>query len=259
VSLQGRFGEIRVGRDFAPSVWNATAYDPFGTVGVGQNLMNGMLGIAAGVVPGTVAAPLRNSNSIAYFLPPNAGGFLGQAQYAFGENSSSNVPATKAGNYAGFRLGYADGPVNVAVSHGQLQTGAGANQGHTRATNLGGSYNFGVATAMAVWAREESRMAFVGSTLDAWQIGASAPIGVGELRAAYGHYDLKNSANDFRKLAIGYVYNLSKRTQLYTAYARVNNKGASNVAVTSSGLSVAGLNVPGHGTSGKQFGIRHAF
>lgn len=38
VSLGGRFGEIRLGRDYTPSFWNTTVFDPFGTNGVGSFL-----------------------------------------------------------------------------------------------------------------------------------------------------------------------------------------------------------------------------
>jgi predicted porin len=43
VSLMGGFGEIRLGRDYTPTFWNTTVYDPFGTNGVGQALTPGML------------------------------------------------------------------------------------------------------------------------------------------------------------------------------------------------------------------------
>ena len=41
VSLMGGFGEIRLGRDYTPTFWNHTVFDPFGTNGVGSqtNLM----------------------------------------------------------------------------------------------------------------------------------------------------------------------------------------------------------------------------
>ena len=31
----GRFGEMRLGRDYTPTFWNHTVFDPFGTNGVG--------------------------------------------------------------------------------------------------------------------------------------------------------------------------------------------------------------------------------
>ena len=247
VSLSGAFGEVRLGRDHAPTFWNSAMFDPFDGIGAAQ--MDSMLG-----------APRRNSNSVGYILPRNLGGFYGQAQYAFGENASNAAPATNAGNYFGVRAGYANGPLNVAFATSKLDVGAAPAQGDVKAHNLGVSYNFGVIKPMFQWAQEKSKVgALPEIKQNAWLIGVTAALGDGELRAAYSRYDRKNSANDFRKFAVGYGYNLSKRTQLYATHARVTNKNFSNVVVENEGLSAARLNTAGHNTSGVEFGIRHSF
>ena len=84
VSLSGGFGEIRLGRDFTPSFWSDTVFDPMGATGVGTNLIstiNSNLAIAAsggtlnGALSGGTDNYVRTSNAIGYFLPPNLGGF----------------------------------------------------------------------------------------------------------------------------------------------------------------------------------------
>src|SRR5207342_2089914 len=40
VSLSGVIGEVRLGRDYSPTFWNDTVFDPFGTNGVGTNLIS---------------------------------------------------------------------------------------------------------------------------------------------------------------------------------------------------------------------------
>ena len=40
VTLTGGFGELRIGREYTPTFWNTTLYDPFGTNGVGTSLRN---------------------------------------------------------------------------------------------------------------------------------------------------------------------------------------------------------------------------
>lgn len=77
VSLMGGFGEIRLGRDFTPTFWNDTVYDPFAAVGVGANLISSAnlfnpTGGAGGF--GGNANYIRASNSIGYFLPPRSAG-----------------------------------------------------------------------------------------------------------------------------------------------------------------------------------------
>jgi predicted porin len=243
VSLSGGFGEIRLGRDYTPTFWNTTIFDPFGTNGVGQSNAPGMLG-----VPTNITA-VRSNNSIGYFLPP-MGGFYGQVMYGFGEQAS-NLPNKSDGNYFGFRAGYANGPLNVAASHGTVKNFVGGVQ----TTNFGGSYNFGAFTPMFFYGQEKTR---AGLKITAFEIGATAPLGGGELRAAYSRYNRANSPNDWSKFALGYGYNLSKRTQAYGTYARVSNSGASTVAVTNNGLGGI-VATPGGGATGFELGVRHAF
>ncbi|HZF86118.1 MAG TPA: porin [Burkholderiaceae bacterium] len=206
VSLSGGFGEIRLGRDYTPTFWNDTVFDPFGTNSVGSNLIstvsNNLASLATPTVFGLNPATgglrqvpdatfvgdnyVRTSNSIGYFLPPNLGGFYGQVQYAFPEQikNSSGVaaaantcfPGTAAGDsvscnassknrYIGGRFGYANGPLDVALSYGQSTVndvdgtalaavlvpglgGASLSQAYTadrklKTLNLGASYDFG--------------------------------------------------------------------------------------------------------------------
>jgi predicted porin len=82
VALAGGFGEIRLGRDYTPSFWNTTVYDPFGTNGIGQALTPGMIGAASATANGSAA--VRSNNTIGYFLPA-MGGITGQFQIGFGE------------------------------------------------------------------------------------------------------------------------------------------------------------------------------
>ena len=63
-------------------------------------------------------------------------------------------------------------------------------------------------------------------------IGGLIPVGAGEVRLAYSTYKIDTVGADPRsnKLALGYVHNLSKRTALYTTFARVSNKnGAASI------------------------------
>ena len=245
VSLSGGFGEIRIGRDYTPTFWNTTIFDAFGTNGVGQANTPGMLGSPANITA------VRSNNSIGYFLPGDLGGFYGQAMYAFGEQVSGAATSSD-GNYFGFRFGYANGPLNVAFANGKVSNFA---VGGVTTTNLGASYNFGVVTPAFFYGTEKTGS---GSKIKAYEFSVTAPVGAGELRAAYSKYDRANSPNDWSKFAFGYGYNLSKRTQIYTTFARVSNGGTSAVAVTNNGLD--GLSaLPGKRGTGLEMGVRHAF
>ncbi len=239
VSLNGGFGEVRLGRDFTPQFWNLTVFDPFGTNGVGTTqTLNSSLG-----GPTTI----RASNSISYFLPGNLGGFYGQAQYYMGENLS-NAANKKDGNGLAARVGYANGPINVALAFSETKFIAG----NIKAVNLGGSYDLGVAKIMAHYNQDKISG---GNDGKGFLIGGLVPMGAGEIRLAYSTYKGSLTNPDARsdKIALGYVHNLSKRTALYATYAHLNNKKGAAQALNG---SVTGVN---ENSNGYDFGIKHSF
>lgn len=252
VSLMGGFGELRLGRDYTPTFWNTTVYDVFGTVGIGQALTPAMIGGTNGNSTNAV----RADNSISYFLPGGLGGFTGQFMYAFGENLSGG---SKANNYYGFRVGYAGGPIAAHVAYGKTEGGVvnGANNDgqDVKYLNFGGSFDAGVVKVNLVVAQEKSG---AGLKWQAIEPSISVPVGAGTIKASYARHDQKNSDNDFNKIAVGYQHDLSKRTAVYTTYARVSNKGTQTAAVANNGLSSPGV-APGGNASGFEFGVRHSF
>ncbi|HVL44359.1 MAG TPA: porin [Acidovorax sp.] len=242
VSLNGGFGEVRLGRDYTPQFWNLTVFDPFGTVGVGTTqTLNSSLG-----GPTTV----RASNSIGYFLPGNLGGFYGQAQYYMGENLS-NAANKKDGNGLALRAGYANGPINAAIAFSETKFLTG----NIKAFNLGGQYDLGMAKIMAQYNQDKISG---GNDGKGFLIGGLVPVGAGEVRLSYSTYKIDTigvNTPDPRtnKLALGYVHNLSKRTALYATYAHLTNK---NGAAQALGGAVTGAN---SNSNGYDFGLRHSF
>jgi predicted porin len=231
------WGELRLGRDDAATFLNTLIFDPFLTNGVGGNNAFIMLG-----------APIQISNAISYFLPANLGGFYGQVQYAFGEQPTNS----QEGNYAGLRAGWRQGPVHVAAAFGQVQGATSAANLHIR--NVGASYDFGVVRPSLLWAQEKRGAA----KITAIELGATAPLGPGELRAQVSRYDTAGSNADWKKFAVGYGYNFSRRTQVYATVARVNNDDGAQRAIGVQGLAAAGTRLGGS-SSGYEIGIRHTF
>jgi len=240
VSLGGNWGEVLMGREYTPQFWNLTVFDPFGTNGVGttQTLNSIITGVTA----------VRASNAIQYSLPRNLGGFYGQAMYYLGENLKTGAATEDDGHGYGVRVGFASGPFNVALAMSRTEYAAG----DVRQNNIGGQWDFGVAKLMGHISRDEA-----GATDGSgWLIGALVPVGPGEIRVAASQYKTDVVAGTdprARKLALGYVHNLSKRTALYATYARVKNNGASASALNG---ATTGL---GTSSSGFDLGIRHSF
>jgi predicted porin len=270
VSLSGAFGEARLGRDFSTSFANQLAFDPFAATGFGSAAIgNGLgqrgLGGATTGAEVTQSSPLRVSNQISYFLPNTLGGFYGQLQYAFGETLST-ANNDRYGDSYGVRLGYANGPLNVGGAY-QLRRGtttpAAPTAGGSRdleTANIGATYDFGIVKpfVQANFERAEAVAGLPRARLNSYLVGASAPLGAGELRASAIRYDLKDSGADANKFALGYNYNLSKRTAVYTNVATVRNKAGSAITVSGGGLASPGV-VAGGNSTGFEFGVRHAF
>ncbi len=240
VSLSGSVGEVRLGRDDAATFLNTLIFDPFLTNGVGGNMAFIMLG-----------APIQIGNAVSYFLPGDLGGFYGQAQYAFGEQRST-AANSKQGNYAGGRFGYRSGPMHAALAIGKLQ-GATAAQ-DIDIHNAGASYDFGVVKPMLLWATEKTGAA----KITAVELGLTAPLGAGELRAQVSRYDSAASNADWRKYAVGYGYHLSKRTRVYGTLARLSNKAGAQRSIGVQGLTATGTTLGGD-SSGYEAGLRHSF
>jgi predicted porin len=252
--LWGGFGEIRLGRDYTPTFWNDTFFDVFGTNGLGDSSSVKQL-----------AAPdyVRANNMISYFLPSNIGGIYGQVSAAAGEAAAS-------GRYVGGRVGYAAGPLNVGIAYSQENLFGGAaplTNAKYKTFNVGGTYNFGVATILGFYNQEK----VPNFKDDMFSIGGLIPLGQGEIHVSYDYSKLKapTFSNKVDKISLGYVYNLSKRTALYTTVVSQSNGDHSQASIGNTTLT----STPGVGSSGDitqiptiggkskgaEFGIRHFF
>jgi len=259
--------------------------------------------------PGSAVAAtdnyLQTSNSIGYILPANLGGFYGQLQYALPENiKQSNVPDSPSakGRYAGGRFGYASGALDVAMAYGEstaadgiILNAAGAPTGTKldetiKTFSIGASYNFNVVKLFGEVSqlRDQSRSVIQANSLTAREndkyngalVGMTIPVGAGLIKASYARVKFDNDPGtsaplvpqrdaSTQKVAIGYEYNLSKRTAIYAtaAYIRVKD-GQNNPAIMGAATGgTAGYLSTGNGVSGYapssskgyDFGIRHTF
>ena len=245
VAINGSFGELRLGRDFTPTYLGFSDYDAFGSNGLGatDKFINAL---------GTNADTLtRSDNLLSYYLPP-MGGLFAQFSLAPGENVAGK-------KYYGGRIGYIAGPLNVSASLGQTKvTASSAGVDTFKISEIGASYDFKVVKLTGFY----SQTKFGDLERVTINVGALVPLGSGTLRLSYIDADasgltaarVSTEANDGKQLAIGYVYDLSKRTSLYTTYARIDNKGSATFAVATPPAVPAGRD-----SSGYEFGIRHRF
>ena len=243
VGLAGGFGAVKLGRQYHPIRGAVENIDPFnlGNIGTASNIFN---------VYGD-----RGDNYINYSTP-KLGGFTGQFGYGLGEVAGS----TSIGRQIGLSAGYAAGPVRVILAHHDQNVAvAGVDAGDARSTFLGGIYDFRVVKLHAAYAASKNNNAagLTTSDRDEAMIGVSAPLGAGTILASYILRREDAGANrDAEQIALGYLYNLSKRTTLYTSVARINNEAAASV--NASGFA-GGSGVAGRDRSTFAVGVRHRF
>ena len=245
VSLYSPLGELRLGRDYRPDFWNMTVFDAFGTNGVGNSLNTQQR-----------YSSTRQDNAIGYFLPSNLGGLYGQLMVAAGEGGTSD---DRPGRHLGARVGYAAGPLNVAVGFGDQRfdraaafNAAGDKQ---RTYNIGASWDFGFLKLLGYYNRQNLEI----SHEDFGSLSAVVPMGQGEIHVGYDRSrlsrdNLPNLTVD--QIKLGYVYNLSKRTAMYATASYLSNKDASGKFI--SGGNTAGADPAGKSYGG-ELGVRHFF
>lgn len=261
VALAGNWGEVRLGHDFVPTHYNSISFDAFNANGLARAGDFTFTGVGNTPLPTAITA----SNTISYWLPQNLGGLYGVAMVAAGENPSGTATHND-GNFRSARIGYATGPFDVAAAYSRTSYNKTATIGDYTHANVGASWNAGFARFFALFNEVKVNVANGPVRKDSWVIGAHVPVGPGRLRLSYGRLDdrsagtLRNangsarSDNDATLVGVGYVYDLSKRTALYTTYGRVSNKGQGNYFV-SGGLTPT----PGGSSSGVEAGVRHTF
>lgn len=284
VSVSGRFGEVRLGRDHTPTAWNDVIFDPFETSGAGTSAIS-----QASDSPRLANfSHFRISNSVGYFLPPTLGGMYGQMMYAFGENGATAFGASasnnSAGRYVGGRIGYAKGPWDIAAAYGQSTVIDTADLNYKiKTANLGASYDFNTVRLMGELSRVRADFKFPSvefpayhDQYDGWLLGATMPVGSGLIRVAYSAVKYKDglpvlsgSAPQVRKWVLGYVHHLSRRAVLYATAAYVRNKndplysgdiGPAAIAPGSSpGFTEVESGLIPRSATGYEIGIRLAF
>lgn len=251
--LGGRWGELRLGRDYTPSFWVLFAYDPFRT-GVGFGAAT-----TQGASPST---QLRVSNSVSYLTGKcytyECTGFYGQATYAFAENAPG--PNRRDGTTAGLRLGYGGGNWDVAFGRTETKDVAA---GNFEQTMLGGSWNWGGGRLLLLTGRHRtglpSTLLAGGTHASFAQVGAFINIGSDYIPVAFTRVKRNDALHGGAdKFAVGYVHSLSKRTAIYATVAFIDNKGSLQLPANV-GADAGPAPVRGGKSSGLDLGIRHSF
>jgi len=230
IGLNGGFGALRLGRQVTGFFANSDTFDPFenSLAGDSERLFN-YFGD-------------RTNNTISYGYETN--GFRTRIQYGLGEVAGNSAAGRTVSAWGGYR----QGPADAVLIYQKTNDAIGSNSART--TLLGGNYDFNAFRLYAAYAWNKGVQGRDVDTRDAL-FGARVQVGdAGALIASWIRKSNKTIANgDADQIALGYVYDLSKRTALYASVSRTGND------------SGASYNAAAPGATDKLFnaGIRHRF
>jgi predicted porin len=235
VGLEGAFGTVTVGREYSPIAAVAGATDITGQGFYGSNLS------------AFNYLTRRLSNSVNY-KSASLSGFKVLAAYSAGEQAAG-VPKS---DLKGVGLEYAEGNLYVG---GAYHTNNNNVAGDTKEYALGAAYKFGDVEVKGNWMVQDA--AGANNKFTQYNLGAAYAMGPGKFFVNLQQNRIENGARA-NGWNVDYSYALSKRTNLYTGYARLDNNSLGNFALNSSSIKLAPGKV-GADPSVFNVGIRHAF
>lgn len=221
------------------------------------------------ICPGSRAGvfDLRRPNSVQYWTP-KFNGLEGRAAYATGE--ANTVAGGKPQDWS-FSGTYTAGPLYLLVAY-ERHKDVGAAGIDQKAWKIGGSYKFAGTTLVSlVWNRLDfNRSATTSFDRDAWMVSVAHQIGNGQFRASYRRADDTSGtgttlgafgapatvgSTGAKQWVIGYAHSLSKRTEIYALYSKINNDAGAAYDFATNGLGV----VAGQDPKGFALGLKHGF
>jgi predicted porin len=258
VGLKGSWGSITLGRQL-----NMTYISALKTDVLGPHLF--AIGSIDPYLPNA-----RSDNAIGYM--GNFNGLVVGATWSFGRDGSAaggpaatNCAGEVAGNAKACRqyttlLGYETKEWGLNTSYDRMYGNTGAAGGLTSSANtdirttVNGYVMLGATKIGGGVVDRETNAATGRVDSDLYYLGVSHPIGQYTIDAQVARRDTKDSSSDVNMLVARLTYSFSKRTAVYTAIGRMDNKGTSAVALDAGGTVGAGL-----GQNGLMAGLRHTF
>jgi predicted porin len=279
-SLSGGFGEVRIGYQYT-NLYVLSSLSGF---------LGGYEGVSGADTAHTYGSALvggTRANGLTY-ISPAFSGFTATVQYGGGTNPGYDSNTSAAGDLGtkrtGLKLDYANGPLKAAFAYTTAKNSSvaaaavaavaaytvidTASVAHTFAsvasvaaiaagsstgklTQLGASYDFGVATVVGTYNNGKDGLA-TQTTYKANQIGVKVPFGAATLFATVGtakkDKDGAGLTEDVKQSQVGVQYAFSKRTFAYV----VTGTSKDNILLN------AGSTVGGK-ASDTRIGMNHSF
>lgn len=219
-----QFGQLSLGRQYGSIYFLSADFSEFsnGPIGASTAVIGGFGGYEP--VRGSAATatgnggPARNNNSIKY-ESPSFSGFKGGVLLGLGEVSGGTNQTRVTDLYGR----YTAGPLDVMLS--VIDDRAAASTLTVRTTSAAAAYSVGDwrATGGVISVNDRSTTNVDG---EGYWIGGDYRFGANQVKAQYVLSKLKNSDGKTKALGVGYQYDFSKRTAVYTSLTRFENEGA---------------------------------
>ena len=206
VGLSGDFGSVNIGRDKTTTLKFFDKHDPFVSALVNNGAgMRALYFVAGKTAQDTTG---RVSNAI-FYNTPDLSGFTANVSYGAGEAAGDN----SANRSVGLTANYKVDALEVGYNYAKDNVVGNA----VSANTVAASYDFGVAKPVVIFQKQKDDK---GLDRKIFTLAASAPVtATSKVVAGFTKLSDSAAASDVKQFSIGYVYGLSKRTDLYTAYA----------------------------------------
>jgi predicted porin len=240
-----QWGSVLLGSMWGPSVWISGKSDAFGRAQLGavQTFLQGS---------NNRGNAFQFNNAVQY-ISPTVGGLFGRVYVQAAEGAATGR------NYA-MSLDYTKGPLFLGLSYDNALI-AGSTVGlpavpatRSKTLGVGASYDLGFVKLFGYF--QNNRVPSLGDA-NSKNVSAAIPAGLGEFRIALGRWDRPANA-DAKRVALGYTYFLSKRTQLYADMAKLNNSKGSNTLLFPISQDSPALSL-GQDVKAIGIGVRHMF
>jgi predicted porin len=282
------FGAVLLGRMYTPGYEVFAAADTFevGTGGTWGSITGGTAGFTA------LGADIRSQKAIQYRIA-HPSGLGGSLMYGF----KGSGYLGRYNKFWGIALTYKANGWDVGIGHNHGFDQAGASS--LKTTTVGGSYTWGDYKFFAGWhAQRNQHSALLRDYIGGWdtliapqlaplgaataaalrnifvtnitfnsqedassyQLGLHYHIGPGRIMASFAHQNDRTASNsDANLFALGYDYNLSKRTDLYSVVAFIRNNNEAQYSPATAGAPGGFTRTPGEDGRAIQIGVRHRF
>jgi predicted porin len=250
VGLKGNFGQVALGRQYAPGYFTGE-YDALLNAYISpMSLLSNFTRLT--ITPNSAA---RWNNSVTY-----NGTFQSvsvAAIYSAG-NQETDSKLGKGTDYSdddkyGISLKYDNGPLKIGGMYQAVKFKSEYKQATQKVDPsgsivpdapagfypktgdetqkewlLGASYNFGMATVMGSYQQGSDVRGVKDLDVDLWQVGVIVPVGAGNIHVAYAQADVDKVTNVLsndvkpKSFTVAYTHALSKRTTGYLGYTKVD-------------------------------------